>query len=94
VAKEDYDAGIDRYRNAWDHAMRLNIKLVGHVVNGKLRLEFPGMTGETYAIEASTNLTDWITIGISTVETDGRFQFEHVPSGKHNIQFYRAKLLR
>jgi len=93
AARAKYDAAIDHYRAAWHHALHLTVHVIGRVVRGGLHLEFSAFPGETYAIEASTNLTDWITLGIGKVSDDGLVRFEDAPSGKFKVRFYRAKLL-
>lgn len=46
--------------------------------------------GKTYIVQASTNLMDWETIGVATVNTDGSFEFEDPEAANHPHRFYRV----
>lgn len=47
--------------------------LVVHHGGAKGRFSFTGAAGRLHAIEASTNLVDWETIGVATEQNDGTF---------------------
>jgi len=93
AANAKYAPAIEHYRNAWQHGMRLTIKVGGHVVNGRLCLELPALPGDCYEIEVSTNLLDWVTVGTATAGEDGLARFESIPGGHGQAQFYRVRLL-
>jgi len=61
------------------------------VPNGSdaLRLEFSGVSGTAYVVEASTNLVDWAPIGPATEIADGEFMFEDAELTTQPCQFYR-----
>jgi len=58
--------------------------------DGKLKLKLSGQAGETYIVEASTNLADWEAVGTATVQPDGSFEFEDADAAKHQRRFYRV----
>jgi hypothetical protein len=57
---------------------------------GCVRLEFQGVAGRHYIVEASTNLVDWEAVGTATVQADGAFEFEDDEAAKHQSRFYRV----
>lgn len=91
AARGTYDEAIKRYRNAWQHSAHLGAKLTVRVTAGSLRLELLAFPGETCAIEASTNLVDWVTIGIRTAGPEGIVLLEDIFAGQFKSRFYRAK---
>jgi hypothetical protein len=91
AARGTYDEAIKRYRNAWQHSAHLGAKLTVRVAAGSLRLELLAFPGETCAIEASTNLVDWVTIGIRTAGPEGIVLLEDIFAGQFKSRFYRAK---
>jgi len=58
--------------------------------DGKMKLELSGQAGQTYIVEASTNLVDWEAVGVATVNEDGSFEFEDADAAKHQRRFYRV----
>lgn len=58
--------------------------------NGQLELSFSGYDGHTYAIQASSNLNDWVTISTNS-PSDGNFGITN--STTSGQQFYRSVLL-
>lgn len=93
VAQAKYEAGIEHFRNAWKLASRLSIRVLGRLVSGTLHLEFPGFPGESYVIEASTNLTDWVALGTEEVGPDGVVRFNDARTPRFNARFYRTRTL-
>jgi len=92
VVHRRYQAAIDHYRNAWHRGLRLVVKLAGHLdVNGSLHLEFTASPGETYVLESSTNLVDWMKVKTATIGPDGVGRFEVAPGGSSRLEFYRAR---
>jgi hypothetical protein len=49
-----------------------------------------GLTGATYILETSTNLSDW-TILTSLTATNGAFESNFVPSAGDTQRFFRAR---
>jgi len=60
--------------------------------NGVVQLSFSAPTGQRYAIERSTNLTAWVTLGTNTVGADGVLRVGD-SNLTNNLQraFYRAR---
>lgn len=58
-------------------------------VNGQLVLTLSGREGETYALEASTDLTGWEEVGRAVV-TGGVAGFSQATAGVSGARFYRA----
>ena len=60
----------------------------GPLTNGNFGLTLTGRTGQTYVIEASTNLTIWIPIQTNT--SSGPVKFLDINASTFNYRFYRA----
>jgi hypothetical protein len=58
--------------------------------NGQLEMSFSGYDGHAYAIEVSSNLTDWVIIS-TNYPSDGNFGTTNAPTSGQ--QFYRSVLL-
>ncbi|HLX72320.1 MAG TPA: hypothetical protein VKV04_22095, partial [Verrucomicrobiae bacterium] len=59
-------------------------------VNGQLQVSFSGYDGHAYAIQASSNFTDWVVIS-TNCPSDGNFGITN--SATSGQQFYRSVLL-
>jgi len=70
----------------------LRVDSFGKIVpaNGQLEMSFSGYDGHTYAVEASSNLTDWVIIS-TNCPIDGNFRTTNTPASGQ--QFYRSLLL-
>jgi len=97
LAKGDEEAtagrfakAIDHYRHAWKHAVHLRIKPAVHLARGTAHVEFVGIEGQTSVIQASTNLTDWVTIGTCQADQQGQVRFADPDAGRYPIRFYRV----
>lgn len=60
-----------------------------HHGHGKLRVEFCAPRGRPYLIQASTNLVDWVTIGVASECGPETFEFEDADAGRLARRFYR-----
>ncbi len=60
--------------------------------NSTCRIQFTGVTGETYAVLASTDLANWIQIGTAAELGGGKFQFDDPNANKFSSRFYRVRL--
>jgi hypothetical protein len=58
-------------------------------VRGQGRLSFAGEPRQIYILEASTNLSDWETIGSATGDESGLGEFQDKGAGKFANRFYR-----
>jgi hypothetical protein len=65
---------------------------IDRMSDGSLRLRGTGLAGQTYKIQATTSLTnpEWIAVGSSTADGNGRFTFFPGREFIAPIQFYRA----
>lgn len=90
AARGKYEQAINHYRNAWKHAVRLQIKGRPQWVNGSLRIEFLVGANETYEIHASTNLTDWTIIGTVRPDDQGQISFDDPGAQRHRSRYYRV----
>ena len=66
------------------HSIKPRVERVGR----KIHIKFAGSTGSHYVIEASTNLTEWVAIGVPNDLGNGSFQFED--EGNLPFRFYRV----
>lgn len=84
-----FESAIQHYRNAWERAVHIRIKAL--LASGRsLRLEFMAVAGESYTVECSTNLIDWVTIGTRTAGPDGVIELEAPNVGQFSTRFYRV----
>ncbi len=60
--------------------------------NGQVVVQFTGYDGHSYAIEVSSNLMDWTSVG-TNCPVGGVFFFTNAPALNANQQFYRSVLL-
>lgn len=57
--------------------------------DGTFRLQIAGTNGQSFAIQASSNLTDWTTLVIDTMQGTN-FVFDDAEAGLHVHRFYRV----
>jgi hypothetical protein len=84
-----YDNAIEHYRNAWRHALQLQLR-VDRNADGSTRLEFVGNTSQAYRVEVSTDMLNWIVLGTCTADSDGNVSFTHANTSAQSPQFYRV----
>jgi hypothetical protein len=59
--------------------------------NQKSHLEFSADPARSYVVEASTNLTQWTTIGTPVPGGDvGEFDFDDVNASQFTVRFHRV----
>lgn len=81
---------IEHYRNAWSHAIHLEVQ-AGILATGHgIKLHFLAFPGDKWVIETSTNLTDWVTAGSFTADADGAIEFDDPDSALLPARFYRV----
>jgi hypothetical protein len=69
--------------------------VLGGVVNGgQVTMQFAGIPGTTYNIEASSDLQNWTFLGTATAGANGLFQFQDTVGslGWWNCCYYRTSL--
>ena len=97
------DGAYTIYATAYDNAGNSSIVNIGVTVNragaiipihrlanGHMQLDFAGIPGRTYRIQASTNLSAWSDIGSVTVDSSGTLQFEDANAAAFSTRFYRT----
>ncbi len=90
ISDGQYESGIAHYRDAWKIAEQLAFKLVVRLAAGQPVIEFGASAGDTFVIEASTNLIDWTDIATVPADPDGTVRFQdHARPG--DLQYYRAR---
>ena len=97
IARGDADAAagraenaIEHYRNAWKHGVHLQVKGGLLASSGKVRLHFIAFPGESYVLQASTNLVDWVPLRTVTANSDGVIDFEDPDSAAYPARYYRV----
>jgi len=80
-----------RISDLYPHPAQAVSDLVVSRENSTIRLEFSADPTHTYLIQASTNLTTWITLGAPLQEGGtGDFYFEDLEAGEFATRFYRV----
>jgi hypothetical protein len=97
LAKGDEEAtdgkcgdGIERYRQAWKHAVHSKVYSYIDKENGQLHLEILGKPHEQFTVQVSTNLVDWQTIATQAADADGLLDFVDAHAGEPGVRYYRA----
>ncbi len=65
------------------------IEPVGFTTNGTMQLQLSGLAGWSYILQASTNLSDWISLGTSVPVATPFYMFDPAATGFQH-RFYRA----
>ncbi len=86
----EYGSGIGYYGNAWARAVHSVVLATIHLPNGYTLLKIQCDPGEHCAIQASSNLVDWVTIGTGSANGDGIVTFEDSEAVKYSLRYYRA----
>ena len=73
-------------------SLYLVVKLMPRAAGVVVRVEFLAAPGETYAIEASTDLEHWVPIGVRTADAEGVVVWDDPVGGQLKHRFYRARL--
>ena len=56
---------------------------------GKVGLQFITLPGESYLLQASTNLVDWVTLRTVKANSDGVIDYEDPNSAAYPARYYR-----
>jgi hypothetical protein len=84
------EQAIESYRHALKHSAHMSAQTVRLGEGGAIEINFQGVDGVEYAIEASTNLVHWEVIGTATTDQDGNVRFVDPASGQHERRYYRV----
>jgi hypothetical protein len=71
----------------------VTIKTPTYLANGSLQLNFSGMPGYTYLIEAATNLNPvvtWTTLSTNVADVNGLFNFTDLNATNFHYRYYRT----
>jgi acetyl esterase/lipase len=90
AAKDRPDQAIQHYQDAWEHAVHLRINGVIDPASKRMQLEFLGVGKHVYAIEASSNLVDWVKVGTCTADAEGKVKYTDPDASHHPARFYRV----
>ena len=55
-----------------------------------MQLVVRGAPSRVYVIQASTNMTDWVTLGLGLTDPDGNVTFTDPNAANQSLRFYRA----
>jgi hypothetical protein len=55
-----------------------------------MQLQVRGAPSRVYVIQASTNLIDWVTLGLGVTDADGNVALTDPNAANHTLRFYRA----
>lgn len=66
------------------------LRLQADGANGKLHLKFDGSRNRTYAVLASSDLVNWVQIGLAVPAANGRYEFEQPYSSESPYRYFRV----
>lgn len=58
--------------------------------HGKSHLKIKGIKGRVHVIESSTNMVDWVPVGVANQADDGSFEFDDSAVQNSGARFYRV----
>ena len=61
-----------------------------HGDRGDLHFQVTGDIGQVYLLQASTNLLDWVTVGVASDLGEGAFEFEEADATRFPSHYYRV----
>jgi hypothetical protein len=62
------------------------------MLDGSFHLQFIAAAGQSYTVQASTNLTSWLDLGSATDQGNGLFAFTDTNANNFSARFYRVVL--
>jgi hypothetical protein len=89
AADANPDKAIEHYAKAWHDATRLKITRLVRAPGGPAQLQFIGEPLRSYAVQCSTDLKTWTTLGTRTADADGLVEYNDIDAGQHPSRFYR-----
>lgn len=60
--------------------------------DGEFQFQFTGASNQLYMVQGSTNLTQWLDLGLSTELAPGQFQYNHPSFDSTRFQFFNLRL--
>ena len=87
---------FDNYKVTAEASAPLPFQLqsVSHLSNGAFLLQLSGEPGRSYAVEATTDFTDWSALKTNTAGPDGTLDFLDTTATSFSHSFYRARLVQ
>ncbi len=83
------EKAIEHYAKAWHDVARLKSTRLVRAPGGPVQLQFLGEPRQKYAVQCSTDLKTWTTLGTRTADPDGLIEYDDAGAGKHPARFYR-----
>ena len=62
------------------------------LTNVEFQFQFTGASNQLYMVQGSTNLTQWLDLGLSAELTPGQFRFNHPSFSNARFRFYKLRL--
>ena len=89
AAAGNYANAIEHYRNAWRHALQLQLQ-VAWSKEGAAVLRFVGDNSKSYVIQVSTDMVNWAALGTCKTDAKGDVEFFDSNASKQPFRFYRV----
>jgi hypothetical protein len=68
----------------------VEISSFSQIGNGKSHLKIHGnVAGRVYIVETSTNMVDWVPVGVASKNADGDYEFDDTQGQNSGMRFYR-----
>jgi uncharacterized protein len=84
-----YANAIEHYRNAWRQPAQLRLR-VSLNPDGSTQVQFVGESGQSYQIEVSTDMLNWVPLGTYTADAEGNVQTTDPGAANQPTRFYRV----
>ena len=68
----------------------VSIMSISHDQNRKPHLKIRGYNGRVLVVETSTNMVDWVPVGVAAQSGDGTYEFDDAPMQDTGARFYRV----
>ena len=71
-------------------ATTVEIASFSHGHGAKSHLKVKGAAGRVYIVETSTNMVDWVPVGVASQNADGEYDFDDTQTQEAGTRFYRV----
>ncbi len=79
-------------RPLWHEFATVTLEPRGWLPNGHFGLSIVGCVGQTVDCQSSSNLADWVSLGLQTPDAD-YYEFEDTTPNTNTARFYRILLV-
>jgi hypothetical protein len=86
----DPASAIGWYKKAWALTCRACPPVITHLSGGKVLVQFYGVPGQKYLVQASTDMVTWVTLSTVTVGSTGTASYTDKNAYKYPSRFYRV----